>query len=347
MAEVVTEEVVASTVEIDDNYSLNTRRVKLKTPARAGVFWISLRENTRYTTAMRLPAIQTANQQYGLLQLDHAPQLAESLGLDWEDARQQQLTKTVAELLMELLSKEVSGVVVNPVTTFSSILKKNHQTGLLLSLEQQPGAVDPFAVPALIDNWGVEHVRNNYGLAKLELYYHPSEQEAIRKKQLVAEINQYCQMLDISFLLELRMYAPTEAAAVPEKLLEAQIMALEDMRESCDVIALEYPTDTLSAVTLTAELDIPWLVTSHTFHQINESPTAPTYEAFKEHLRAALESGARGYLIDEVLWKDSFSTLPHYESAQSEQWLTTIKQLITTTIRDRVVEVTRIVDEAA
>ena len=296
---------------------------------------------------MHLPAIQTSSAQFCLLQLDLAPRLAEALHLEWQDPQHRALTARVAELLMEVLSPEVSGVVVSPQHTFSSILKKNHTTGLLLSLEQQLGGVDPLALPALIENWGVEHVSNNYGLAKLELLYHPAEQEAIRKKQLVAEVHHYYQLLNIAFLLELRLYAPQESEYTPEKMQEAQIMALEDMRDSCDLLALEYPSDTLSAVTITAELDIPWVVTGRTFHQQGEPAALIGYAAYKEKLRIALESGARGYLLDDILWKDSFEQLPQVEGQDPEEWLHQVEQHIKTTIRDRVVELSRIVNESA
>lgn len=295
---------------------------------------------------MRLPAIQTSAKQFCLLQLDLVPRLAEALRLSWQEPEQRQLSAQVAESLMEILSKEVSGVVVSPEYTFESILKKDHQTGLLLSLERQLGAVDPFALPTLIENWGVEHVRNNYALAKLELFYHPAEPEAIRKKQLVAEVHHYCQLLGIDFLLELRLFPPSESENTRENLQEAQILALEDMRTSCDIVALEYPADALTAVTITAELDIPWVSTGRTFRLPGESTAASSYATFKEHLRAALESGARGYLIDAVLWEESFSEVPSYTTDQQQDWMEMVRQAIQTTIRDRVVELTRIVDEA-
>lgn len=267
--------------------------------------------------------------------------------MDWHDFEQQKLAQQVVDLLTQVLTPEVSGVIISPEYAFETIIQKDHKTGLLLGLEKRAGSTDPLSLPQLIQNWGVEHVRNNYALAKLELAYHPQEPEAIRKKQLVAEIDHYCKMLDIDFFLELRIFSPKEELSEKAKLEEAQIMALEDMREMCDLISLEPPADTLSAVTLTAELDIPWVVTSRESQVPGSDQSSQNYENFKEKLRVSLESGARGFVVGDLLWRDIFASISHeLRQSDQEKWFDEVKDLSKTKIRDRVIELVRITNES-
>lgn len=283
---------------------------------------------------MLLKSVQNTSHQFCLLQLDQVQDLAELFEVNLQEKVGLKFMSEAYEQLMTALSPCVSGVIVSPEYNFSSILKKDHQAGLLLGLEKRLDAIDPLNLPPLIQNWGVEHVRNNYALAKLELYYHPQESEAIRKKQLVAEIYEYCRMLDVDFLLELKLFSPQEITNNKSEMQEAQIMAIEDFRNQCSLIALEFPGDTLSAVTVTAELDIPWIVTSS---------AVSDYEHFKENLRIALESGAKGFMAGNLIWQDLFDEI---NPEQWQKWQQEFARLLSTKVRDRVVELSRIASEA-
>jgi len=283
---------------------------------------------------MLLKSVQNTSHQFCLLQLDQIQGLAELFEVNLQEKAGLKFMSETYEQLMTVLSSCVSGVIVSPEYNFSSILKKDHQAGLLLGLERRLDAIDPLNLPPLVQDWGVEHIRNNYALAKLELYYHPQEPEAIRKKQLVAEIYEYCRMLDIDFLLELKLFSPQESLSSKSDMQEAQIMAIEDFRNQCSLIALEFPGDTLSAVTITAELDIPWIMTSS---------AVGGYERFKENLRIALESGAKGFMAGNLIWQDIFGKI---NPEQWQKWQQDFAQLLSTKVRDRVVELSRIASEA-
>jgi len=102
----------------------------------------------------------------------------------------------------------------------------------------------------------------------------------------------------------------------------AQLEAVTDMRNKCHLLALEYPHSALACATLTAELDVPWILVDRT----------PDYNDFKEQVRTAIEAGAVGAQIGSVLWqglnKDNY------------------QQVIETQARDRMIELSRIVSES-
>lgn len=268
-----------------------------------------------------------------LLDFSRIATLAQAVGLDIDHLEHKEHLSYITSGLMSLLSPEVSGVVVDPDFDFNTIQKKANGTGLLLSLEKKSDAVDPLSMPKIAENWGIEHIRNNYGIAKLELFYHPQEPEALRKKQFVAEVYDYCKYEGIDFLLELMVYHPASEEATQEVLLEAQLQAAREFSNSCDIFALEYLGNALSAVTLTAELDTPWIYNAREIG----------YESFKENMRVCIDSGAQGFLAGDPFWagektRQVLSKLDH--TPEQENY-------IKTDVRDRVIEAVRIVNEQA
>lgn len=281
---------------------------------------------------MQLASIRSENGIYGLLALDEMPQLAELMELNLNEPADQQALAGLSDLLMKNLSAEASGVVVSPEFSFNSIIQKSHSTGLLLALEQRRTDADPLAIPQLVENWGPEHVKNNYSLCKLELYYHPQEKYALKKQQLVAEVYDYCKYLGIDFLLDLKRFNLAQEETADQQ-QESTIWAVEEFRTLCHILAIDLPEDPLAAVTVTAELDIPWVLHAGDIK----------YDSFKEKLRLALESGAAGFMVGQALWAE----LP--EPVMDEQNggynLDNAAEFIKTTVRDRLIELMRIAGE--
>ena len=204
--------------------------------------------------------------------------------------------------------------------------------GLIISLEKSHGReIDPLALPQLWSDWGVENVRQNYAVAKIELYYHPSEEQALAKKKLVAELYDYCQHLGIALLLEMVVYTPAQQSFDQAQFQDAQLTAVQEMRENCHLLALQYPLEPLATATLTTELDGPWVMIDQGYD----------YSQFKDLLRIGLENGTQGFLAGTSLWTD---LLP-VAAADGEFDLIKVKKLIQTTVRDRIIELTRITNE--
>ncbi len=280
---------------------------------------------------MKLKNIQNTKGIFSLLDFSRIATLAEVIGLDIDHLEHQEHLSFVTGKMMQYLSAEVSGVIVDPDFDFSIISKKTNGTGLLLSLEKKADALDPMSLPRLADNWGIEHISNNYAVAKLELFYHPNEPEAMRKKQFVAEIYDYCKYENIDLLLELMVYHPASEQPTQEILLEAQLQSAREFSNTCDIFALEYFGNTLSAVTLTAELDTPWIYNAREIG----------YETFKQNLRACIDSGAVGFMAGDPFWVGSDTTQKLSKLDQGPEQ----EEFIKTEIRDKTIEAVRIASE--
>jgi tagatose-1,6-bisphosphate aldolase len=98
-----------------------------------------------------------------------------------------------------------------------------------------------------------------------------------------------------------------------------------------DILALQYPLDPLATATVTAELDIPWLLIGQD----------QAYEDYKSTLRLCLENGARGFLAGNSLWQEIQDFKQQDKSPDLEQ----IQQFVNTTVKDRMIELMRITNE--
>ncbi len=282
---------------------------------------------------MTLPAIQTPHWRLALLSLDLAPVLAARLGLDLTAEGNEPALEHLLQLLARHLAPAASGVILDPVYSYDLAVKELDQAGLLFRLEKLAAEVAPEFTPTLIANWGVDHIRQHYAWAKLELPYHPSEENALTKKQLVAELNDFCHHEGIGFLLKLMLYNPTPEALNPAQFQMDQLTAVQDLAKFCQVMALQYPQDALACATLTAELDIPWIILGE----------QTQYDTFKDQLRTALDNGAAGFLVEETLWQEAYQLRQSDE--HSLDW-EAIEAFVATTARDRLIELTRITDES-
>lgn len=271
-----------------------------------------------------------------ILELDNNRQLAGDLGLDLSLPDNIELLDAINEQILSL-SKEVSGVIFDPIYTFKFLDQKAKRTGSLLRLEQDRENL-PYNSPLLFPNFSLEEISNNYALAKLELNYHPREQKAAEKKQLLAEIREYSKILNIDFLLKLKIYNPKEFDLQKNENFSFsfdsdQLLAIQELKSLVDVLVIQNPSDPLAMATIISELDIPCLVMA------NEQEN---YEQFKEKFRMAMENGAKGYCLSQILWKE----IGTYRQADQSLDLVGIQKYLDTLVRDRLIELNRIASES-
>jgi tagatose-1,6-bisphosphate aldolase len=273
-----------------------------------------------------------------ILQLDKAETFAQQFGLriggqpaqgEAGTSPPQTSLRTLTSSLIKHLSPEVSAVLLDPLVSYYGLSELDPKCGVAFCLDTPTIERDPLVTPPLIPHWGIEHIRNNSAVAKLELYYNPYEPSASTKKALVAELSDYARHEGIHFLLELMLYEHGEAGG--HSFDELQIFAVQEFRNQCDLLALDYPQSPLAAATITAELDIPWVLTQR----------AEKYNQFKEELRVCMESGASGYMAGDIFWQDA-----KWWQAKTLN-LELVEEETPTTIRDRVIELSRIVHEHA
>lgn len=281
---------------------------------------------------MNLTAIQSEQKMMGLCELDAATQLAGIFGLDISLPENEELVKKILTDLGSTAGQHLTGLVLDPIYSFDLI---NHQgrAGLITRLTIINEDLDPAALPTLMPDYGLEEMRQNYSLAKLELYYHPQGENALQKKQLLAEIYDYCNYLNIKLLLKLVVYTPASQDFESAVFQEDQLQAVQEVRKMAHLLALQYPLDPLAAATITAELDIPWILMTQD----------QSYEEYKSALRVCLSNGAKGFLASTSLWKE----LADFKMNNQKPNLDKIKAFIRAELKDRVIELMRIADEAA
>lgn len=271
-----------------------------------------------------------------ILELDNNRQLAESLGLDLTLSDNIEILDEINSQILKL-SKEVSGVIFDPIYTFKLLAEKAKQAGALIRLEQDKEVL-PYNPPLLFPNFSLEEISNNYALAKLELNYHPREQKVIEKKQLLAEIREYSKILNIDFLLKLKIYDPKQFDLQKNDEFSFsfdndQLSAIQELRSFADILVIQNPSDPLAMATIISELDIPCLIMAD---------EQDSYEQFKEKFRMAMENGAKGYCLSQILWKE----INIYRRDDQSLDLEGIQKYLNTTVRDRLVELNRIASES-
>ena len=280
---------------------------------------------------MKLSALKKEAVSLGIVSLDEAYLLADLLGLSLQESSHEQLLTEVLNQLVAIHAHQATGIVLDPIYSLQLLTEGTELAGALVRLEQMQ-TPDPLAIPKFIPNFGIENIRNMYGLAKLELFYHPTEEKAMEKKQLVAEVFDFCQYEEIDFLLKLIIYNPAGNKLKPEEFQEAQLESISELQRFASALALQYPQDPLAAATLTSHLDIPWLISSGD----------ETYEVFKNNLRVVLENGAIGFLASEVLWREIGGMRLEDQSPDMEA----ISKFLQTTNKDRIIELMRISNQA-
>jgi len=274
---------------------------------------------------MQLPAISTEKNLFSLLAIDEVRVLSDLLNLDLSLADNNEFLMQILSLLMELLP-EASGLVMDPIYGLPLLSKKSAKAGVLLRLSQDQ-SVEADNLPQLFPNFSLQEVKNNYALAKLELFYDLHSDNALEKKQLLAEIKDYCQTLGIDFLLKLKL---------PDAENDDSLLAtLQELRNLADIFVLSEINNPLSAATITSELDVPWLLTTTDDKQ--------AYDDFKDQLRTAVENGARGYYLGNFLWQDLVECRL---KEQSFDW-PAMEKLVRGKLRDHLIELNRIIAETA
>ncbi len=281
---------------------------------------------------MKLDKLASDDQRFVLLDLDKPRLLAQLIGLKEDKVHYEVDLEQLIALASKQLSAKVSGLVLGPKVGFAAINQKQSPAGLLLSLNNNLLAHDPLNLPNFLPDWGVEHIRNNYGVAKLDLFYHPAESKANEKKKLLAEIYDYAQYEGIDLVLELHVLFDDKNKQALDAFLEAQLMAVREFQDMTDLFILQFPQTALACATVTAEIDVPWLMNDH----------GGDYLQLKANLRTALEGGARGMLLGQSIW----SGLPKIGRAGlNKNFLNLWEKFLVTEARDRVIELGRIINE--
>lgn len=272
---------------------------------------------------MKLSAISRQRQLFSVLALDDVVDLANILSLDLNLVDNLAFLTKVLNLLLEL-SQEVSAIVVDPIYSLPLLGSKAHQAGAIIRLEQHQ-ELDVQALPQLFPNFSLMEIKNNYALAKLAINYQAHEEQALAKKQLLAEIRNYSQDIQIDFLLKLNANFDNE---------EVLLSSVQELWRFADILVLDNINDPLLAATISSELDIPWLLSADYRQKL-------TYAQFKDSFRLAMENGARGFYLGNFLWQE----LAQFRQSDQEFAWSSLENFVRTQLRDQIIELNRIAEE--
>jgi tagatose-1,6-bisphosphate aldolase len=267
---------------------------------------------------------------FALVSLDEFPKMGEACGWQWGDPAQRSLFQQATQAVLPGVLASSTGVIADPVVSWPEIGTEVLVCGTALRLEQVGVSQDPLALPTLEQDWGVEAIAANSSVVKLGLHYHPHEVEALNKKQFVAEIADSAHRSGAQVFLELKPFALSREEIISFE--DVVLPSALELGRLVDAISVPESSEALLLATLTAELDIPWVM----------SLWSAEYEHAKEYLRLGLENGARGFQIGEAAWRE-ISQLRRTDMTLDWPAVTTFSQ---TVLRDRMLELRRIVDEA-
>lgn len=265
---------------------------------------------------------------------DHRGSLATALGLDLKTAAGRKTLTQLKILFMQNFSPYCSGVLVDPEYGFPSIEYKADRCGLILTLESSGYSDEKTDVPVLMQNWGVEAVKNNYAVAKLLVYYHPQEANAQLKRKLVMELGDSCRRQGVAFLVEPVLFSLNQKVemTLPE-FQEAQLQTCQEFQPHCDILKLQYPGDALGCATITAELDVPWILLSRGLH----------HDDFKEALKVSLENGCKGFAAGRSVWQE----IAEHKNEDGSLNMVAVQQFLETTATERIKELIAMTEAAA
>lgn len=288
---------------------------------------------------MKVQSLANSQGRYLLWALDEASQVAERFGFQIADPMQHGAIKQLVELLSDFVVPTATGVLVDPEFSWPHVSTTAQLAGVSVRLEEQRSAVDPMALPKLFQDVGCEWVAENYGICKLAMWYHPSEPLAMGKKQLLAELADSCRVYGTELYLQLQPYIPPvdlssgtdaqigqSASLLPDVLLAA----VQELAPMVQLLSLPLPNDALLAATITAELDIPWLI------DLREN----TAELATQSLQMALEAGASGCVCGNGFWPELGQMR---ESDGSPDW-EGLQQYGQTVVRERATALRRVLD---
>ncbi len=280
--------------------------------------------------ARGLARISDGSGRYAILAIDQRSPLFGLIGraLRKPDEAVADETGALKALLASTLVSEVSGLLVDPVYGYHTVLPVlPRDVGLLLTLEHHEFETlpDGHRRSQVIPQWDVAAaVRAGAEALKLLIYYRPDAPEDVRARQrdLVREVGTACRDEDRPFVLEILPYPlpgespETYARSLPVLSLEVAEafadglfgvdlykLALpgspEGVREwSGDLYALQQLHRVMER--LTRLLPAPWVLLS--------GGMAP--DRFVAALQASLAAGARGYLAGRAVWWGPIQAYP-------------------------------------
>ncbi|MEZ5741268.1 MAG: tagatose 1,6-diphosphate aldolase [Burkholderiaceae bacterium] len=289
----------------------------------------------KYTSLRRLA---DANGRFKMVAIDQRPPLFE-LVTDKTGASPAAYEHVAAikSLVTETLSPHGSAMLLDPIWGYSSCIGHvGAARGILLTDEdhaftQTPGGRLSREIP----HWSVAKIKRlGADGVKLLAWYRPDAHETVRRHQqaLVEKVGRDCVEHDLTFLLELLVYAfPGEdgqtgdyveqAAKRPEQVLES-VRHFTDPRFNVDIFKLESP---VAAAAVPEPGSPASSECQQWFDELGRIATRPwvmlsagaDMVTFRRVLQYAYRAGASGYLAGRAIWQPAVRLFPDTDAIRN------------------------------
>jgi phosphoglycerate kinase len=236
--------------------------------------------------------------------LDHRGSLKESLHPDNPESTTNAEIMAWKRRMADLYLDDVAGILLDPIYG-KDIVSAQSKTGWMLSMEKTGYRGDKQArVTDILPEWSVKQAKEMGACAvKLLLYYDPENVElAQQQSQVAKKIAEECRREDVVFLLE-----PLSYKIETDRETEVLKIAKELKDLDVDIFKFEYPGSREACEKITQMIKVPWVLLS----------AGMEYKKYKEALRVAMESGARGFAVGRAVWQE----FGQYQGEARERYL--------------------------
>lgn len=273
---------------------------------------------------MRIAHSAGQNGEVLILCLDELVPLAEQLGLSQSLSSDKLELEAAVVAVARAYGPLVTHVVLSPEVGYAAAEALPPTTGSIFCLERSSQENDPFSIPVLQTNWSTEYVRNSLSSAKLGLSLQSQEAELVTKLELTSELHDSCRYEGIDLLLDLHLIDGDRLD--DEAFQQEQLRLIQLFRGQSEYVVVEYPRSAISCLSVTAQLQQPWLL---------REPRSE-YPELKESLRTALTGGAVGLVVSRCV-------LPTFKEGAFD--IALLQKYLETEGRDRLLELMRICSE--
>ncbi len=230
--------------------------------------------------------------------------------------------ETVVQIKRELISELadlVSGVSLDADYGQDAASSVPGNCGLMYALEKRSYAGEPVRRRTLFDSdWSIANIKQvGASAVKLQFYYHPDDGLFTENlENTLFKIIRLCRENDIALFLQPAIFSTESGVSRSSAVFAAQrelLLAQTAQRLSIlepDVLEFEFPVDPAydmdqrrwraACDAITKNSQVPWVLNS----------SGSNEDLFEDQLRIAAMSGASGYRVGRMLWKDTVAMSP-------------------------------------
>ena len=245
---------------------------------------------------MKIKHLSNNNGKYIILKLDIASQLAQILDLDLKKEDDSHLIQTILMKIEQAFSPYLTGLILDPIYGYNLVNSRSSNMGLALTVDSPiKTKVNEFDLPEFIPDWDLVSIANHYACAEVSLRYHPQNSSALKKKKVISELHSSAKMNSVDFILNLELVAKN-GIEVETEFDQYVLESVWEFKKNCELIILPFIYKALDRATITAEIDIPWLV----------NPRSTDSNQFYDRVQLSNEAGGAGVVIDNYFFHDLF-----------------------------------------